>query len=258
VRAGRSAEPPATQPTRGRRAWDRRLRATFTERLELKGTAIVLAVVLWFMVSARETTEEIVGVRFAPQLDSSLALREPPRGVSALVIGRRGELMKLMANAPIIRRPIDDEVPDTLSLDLRPGDVELPPNVDARVSDVQPRRITLYFQSDLTRLVPVRPSTETPGDGPARGATVRFEPESVRVAGPRRAVARIAAVHPVRNAVPGRDSGTFLVTLDTAELGVRVRPARVMAIVSPATNGVSSAAGTLPDTPRPRADAGRP
>src|SRR3712207_5441387 len=201
---------------RGRRAWDQHLRATFTERLELKVTAVVLAVVLWFMVSARETTEEIVGVRFAPLLDSSLALRDVPRPVSALVIGRRGELMKLVGNAPIIRRPIDDEVPDTLSLDLRPSDVELPPNVDARVRDVQPRRLTLYFQSDITRLVPVRPPPDAPTDG---RTTMRFEPESVRVAGPRRSVARIAAVHPARHTMPAGDSGTFLVSLDTGTLG---------------------------------------
>src|SRR5918997_5426342 len=165
--------PTPTHGTRARRAWDRRLRATFTERLELKVTALVLAIVLWFMVSARETTEEIVGVRFAPQLDSSLALQEAPRPISALVIGRRGELLKLVANAPIIRRPIDDEVPDTVSLELRPGDVELPPNVDARVRDVQPRRITLFFQSDLTRLVPVRVPAELGPDASGRGATMR-------------------------------------------------------------------------------------
>ncbi len=246
---------PAPQGTRPRRDWDHRLRATFTERLELKVTAIVLAIVLWFMISARETTEEIGGVRFTPQLDSSLALREPPRAVSAHVIGRRGELMKLVANAPIIRRPIDDEVPDTLSLDLRPGDVELPPNVDARVRDVQPRRITLYFQSDLTRLVPVRPPPDSPLDA---GATMRFEPESVRVAGPRRSVARIAAVHPVRHTMPAGDSGTFLVSLDTTALGVRVRPSRVMAIVSPAANGTAASGGARADSARLGADSGRP
>jgi hypothetical protein len=36
----------ATKTTRARAAWNRRLRATFTERLELKVTAVVLAVVL--------------------------------------------------------------------------------------------------------------------------------------------------------------------------------------------------------------------
>jgi hypothetical protein len=224
-------------------AWDRKLRATFTERLELKITALVLAVVLWFMVSSRETTEEIVGVRFAPQLDSSLTFRESPRAVSALVIGRRGELMKLVANAPIIRRPIDDEVPDTVTLELRPADVELPPNVDARVSDVQPRRLTLLFQSDLTRLVPVRPPAEASTEAVNRGVSVRFEPESVRVTGPRRAVARIAAVYPTRLALPARDSGTYLISLDTTDLGVRVRPARVMAIMSPPANGAPASGG---------------
>jgi hypothetical protein len=247
---------PATHGHRGvRQAWDRRLRATFTERLELKVTAIVLAIVLWFMVSARETTEEIVGVRFAPQLDSSLALQEAPRAISALVIGRRGELLKLVANAPIIRRPIDDEVPDTVSIDLRPGDVELPPNVDARVRDVQPRRLTLYFFTDLTRLVPVRP----PDLGAeAAGRSIRFEPESVRVTGPRRAVARIAAVHPFRLALPARDSGTYLTPIDTGALGVRVRPTRVMAIISPPANGSAQNAGAAADSARLRADSGRP
>ena len=241
---------------RVRRAWDRRVRGALTDRLELKVSAVVLAIVLWFLVSARETTEEIVSVRFSPQLDSSLTLRESPRPISALVIGRRGELMKLVANAPVIRRPIDDEVPDTLALDLRPGDVELPPNVDARVSDVQPRRITLYFQTDLTRLVPVRPPPGAPTEGDGR--LVRFEPESVRVVGPRRAVARIAAVHPVRRAMPARDSGTYLVPIDTGELGARVRPARVMAIVSPAANGPAPAAATRADSASLRADSGRP
>jgi hypothetical protein len=251
---------PTTKAARGRAAWDRRLRATFTERLELKITALVLAIVLWFMVSARETTEEIVGVRFAPQLDSSLTLREPPRAVSALVIGRRGELMKLVANAPIIRRPIDDEVPDTVALELRPGDVELPPNVDARVRDVQPRRLTLYFQSDLSRLVPVRPPAAVSGEAATRSPLVRFEPESVRVTGPRRAVARIAAVHPMRHEFPARDSGTYLVPLDTGLLGVRVRPARVMVIVSPPapTTGIAPIGGTRAESAGLRADSGRP
>jgi hypothetical protein len=247
---------PVTSGGRGRAVWARRARSAFTERLELKATALLLAIVLWFMVSARETTEEIVGVRFAPLLDSSLALREPPRPVSALVIGRRGELLKLLSNAPAIRRPIDDEVPDTLPLELRPADVELPPNVDARVRDVQPRRITLYFQSDLTRLVPVRLPSEG-ADGATR-ATVRFEPESVRVTGPRRTVARLAAVHTMPDAIPARDSGTFLVPLDTGSLGVRVRPARVMAVLSPATNGAAPSGGTRADSVASRADPARP
>jgi hypothetical protein len=144
-----------------------------------------------------------------------------------------------------------------VALELRPGDVELPPNVDARVRDVQPRRITLYFQSDLTRLVPVRPA-DASGDAAARGTNVRFEPESVRVTGPRRAVARIAAVHPMRQAFPSRDSGTYLVPLDTSSLGVRVRPARVMAIVSTPANGIAPTGGTRGDSAGLRPDSGRP
>jgi hypothetical protein len=119
---------------------------------------------------------------------------------------------------------------------------------------VQPRRLTLYFQSDLTRLVPVRP----PPDVPLDAGTVRFEPESVRIAGPRRSVVRIAAVHPMRRAMPVADSGTFLVPLDTGELGVRVRPSRVMTIVSPPANGVSPSGGTRADSARAGTAIARP
>jgi hypothetical protein len=87
---------------------------------------------------------------------------------------------------------------------------------------------------------------------------VRFEPESVRVTGPRRAVARIAAVHPMRHAFPSRDSGTYLIPLDTTSLGVRIRPARVMAILSPATNGVAASGGTPADSAALRPESGRP
>jgi hypothetical protein len=55
--------------------WRRQLTAVFTEHLALKASAVLVAVVLWFVVAAREPTEELVSVRFAPQLDSALVIR---------------------------------------------------------------------------------------------------------------------------------------------------------------------------------------
>ena len=76
-------------------SWRRRITAAFTERLALKSAAVLLAVVLWFIVAAREPTEEVVSVRFAPKLDSALVLRDPEPIIRALVIGRANEILKL-------------------------------------------------------------------------------------------------------------------------------------------------------------------
>ena len=91
--------------------WRRHLTAAFTEHLALKASAVLVAVVLWFVVAAREPTEELVNVRFAPQLDSALVLRDPNPVIRALVIGRANEILKL-SNAPlVIRRPITSDAP---------------------------------------------------------------------------------------------------------------------------------------------------
>src|SRR6059058_1457724 len=110
----------------------RRLVAAFTERLLLKGTAILLAVVLWFVVNAKEPQIELVTVRFVPTLlDSSLVLRDAPPQFQAIVAGSPKELIKLNSAQPLIRRQVTADAPDTLVVDLRPEDVVLPAGVDA-------------------------------------------------------------------------------------------------------------------------------
>ena len=73
----------------------RKIVAAFTERLLYKAAALFLALVLWLSVSFEEPTEQIVAVRFAPQLDSSVVLAGPRPQFSALVIGRAREVFKL-------------------------------------------------------------------------------------------------------------------------------------------------------------------
>ena len=46
--------------------WRRRLAEAFTQRLALKGTALLLAIVLWFIVTAKEPNQDLVEVQFAP------------------------------------------------------------------------------------------------------------------------------------------------------------------------------------------------
>src|SRR5215470_4388273 len=104
----------------------RRVTAAFTQQLGLKGMAVLVAVVLWFVVNAKEPQVALVPVRFTPQLDSSLVLRDPLPELQAIVAGSPKELIKLTSSPPSIHRPVGADAPDTVVVDLRPDDVTLP------------------------------------------------------------------------------------------------------------------------------------
>lgn len=225
--------PRPSQPNqRVRTPLTRRIVAAFTERLQLKAAALFFALVLWFVVSATEPSEQLVPVRFNPLLDSTLTLVEAPPQVQALVIGRTRELLKLYASPPTLRRLVDADVPDTVTIELRPTDVDLPAGVQAIVRDVQPRNITLRFATSASRTLPVRSALTVVADTGIRiTGGLRLEPDSVRVTGDRRSVAQLNAVSTIAAQLRVRDSSAVIVALDTAGLGVAVRPAQVRASV---------------------------
>ena len=212
-------------------SFHRRLVGALTERLVLKLTALFLAIVLWFVVEKKEPQIELIAVRFQPiLLDSSLVLRDPLPQFQAIVAGAPKELIRLTSNLPVIRRRITADAPDTLVLDLHRGDVILPDGVDAVVRDVQPRSVTLRFEPTRSREVRIDPSgieiVASPGSGPIRPI---FNPETVRLSGPRHIVVKIQSVRTVKTAIPYPDSLTHLVDIDTAGLGpgVRATPTQV-------------------------------
>jgi YbbR domain-containing protein len=223
--------PPALRP---QSALQRRLRAAFTVRLGLKATAVFIAVVLWFVINAKEPQLQLVPVRFTPVLDSSLVLRDPVPPLQAIVAGSPKELIKLTSNVPRIHRQITADSPDTLVIDLRPDDVTLPDGVDAVVRDVQPRSVTLRFESMSSRKVPVRSAVDVATVGNPGPVVLRFDPESVQVTGPRHILASISSVRTVRTIISFPDSLPHLIDIDTVGLNpaVRVRPAQVKAQLS--------------------------
>ncbi|MEO7769619.1 MAG: hypothetical protein ABIX19_01230 [Gemmatimonadaceae bacterium] len=201
-----------------------------TERLGLKATALLIAVLLWLVVSARAPVEEYVQVRVMPTLDSSLVLLEEPPQLKALVTGRAVDIVKLRADPPAVHRIVDADVPDTLILDVAASDVRIPPDLadHVHVLDVQPRTVSLRFGTKATKRVPVvadagRIVLRAPGYD--KYAFVS-EPGSVRITGPRQLVRRIASVRPYSLSITSVDSASFA-DLDTTGLGVRVVPTRV-------------------------------
>jgi YbbR domain-containing protein len=223
-----------TPALRPQSALQRRLRAAFTVRLGLKATAVFIAVVLWFVINAKEPQLQLVPVRFTPVLDSSLVLRDPVPPLQAIVAGSPKELIKLTSNVPRIHRQITADSPDTLVIDLRPDDVTLPDGVDAVVRDVQPRSVTLRFESMSSRKVPVRSAVDVATVGNPGPVVLRFDPESVQVTGPRHILTTISSVRTVRTVISFPDSLPHLIDIDTVGLNpaVRVRPAQVKAQLS--------------------------
>lgn len=224
--------------------WRRRLAEAFTQRLALKGTALLLAIVLWFIVTAKEPNQDLVEVQFAPQLDSSLVLKDPPPQIHALVVGTPQELLKLFAHPLVIKRQIAANSPDTVVVDLSTSDVELPAGIDAIVRGIEPRSVTLRFESTSSRIVPVHSAVQVVADSlhPSPPVAVRLDPERVEVSGPRQRVLGVQYVATVRVAIPATDSLPHLVDIDTTRLGLRVRPSQVKVHLVPSTATTTSAA----------------
>lgn len=234
---GPPAERPSGSPQR-RASWLGV--GVFSQHFGLKSTAVFLSVVLWFVVNAKEPEIELIPVRFTPVLDSSLVLRDPLPQVQAIVAGAPRELLKLNAALPAIRRDIAADAPDTLVIDLRPEDVLLPAGVDAVVREVEPRSITLRFESTWSRRVAVRSAIDiSTAEGNGNGVVATLDPTVVEITGPRHVVARIGFVKTIKATIPFPDSLPHLVDIDTASLGpgVRVRPAQVRVSLSRPTSG---------------------
>jgi hypothetical protein len=225
---------PSRPPRSPVRPW---IVAAFTENLALKASAVLLAMVLWFVVSAREPTEEVVDVRFVPVLDSSLVLRDPPPTIRALVIGRASDILKLSTDPLVIRRQVTGDVPDTLVVSLRTTDVDVPEGAEVIVRDIEPRAITLHFEASASRMVPVRSALYLGRSGarsmPLTGVILHIDPESVSVSGPRRMVLALNFVKTTGDTIAPGDTLPHLVDIDTIGLGLQVRPPQVKATVVP-------------------------
>ena len=201
----------------------------------MKATALFLSIVLWMVVAGEEPSQEAVDVNLELVLDSSLVLTSVRPPIRAQVIGSTRELYKLFSRRPSVRRSFSGDVADSVLVMLTPGDVQLPPGVDARVSAVEPQTFTLRFDSLLQRRMPVRSALRlTNAAGRVLLYEPRFEPESVTVTGQRRVVQELESISTVRRTIGVRDTMISVdVLLDTLRLGIHVVPARVRARVPP-------------------------
>jgi hypothetical protein len=172
--------------------WRRRLRAGFTERLGLKGTALLIALVLWVIVSLREPTEDVLPVRLVPLLPADVALDGPAPVVRVLVRGMGRDILKLHQSVPVLRRRVPSTDATALTLELSPRDVSLPPGIEATVEEVQPSAVLLHLRR-LPRAAPVVRDTVDAAEARSEAGAreVPALPDTVR----RDSSARPAAAH---------------------------------------------------------------
>jgi hypothetical protein len=218
--------PDAETRSSRRKALTKSFVARAAENLWLKATSVGLAFLLWYVIMQKEPTAKSIPVTLNLELDSSMALRGDHAEIYAVVQGTPADLARL--EGATITRSINADAPDTLIVSLSRNDVLLPPNAgDARVTDIRPRSLRLEFVPTLTRRVPVRSMVRIIGTDSILQPEVRLDPERVEITGPRLSVSQVAFVRTDTTAIFATDSLPHQVALDTAGLGVTVRPAQV-------------------------------
>lgn len=199
--------------------------------LGTKIAAVVLALLIWLLVSGEQTVERVLSVPLVfIDFPATLELigEAPPvvdvrvRGSSSAIAGlTEGELAALL--------DVASARPGQRLFHLTESDVRAPFGIE--VIQVTPSSIELTFEEQMQRLVPVAPRLE---GTPAAGFVVTEstpEPAMVTVLGPRRALERVfeATTEPV--SVDGAsETFTDTVNVGVSEPSVRLPQARTVAV----------------------------
>ncbi|HXV86386.1 MAG TPA: hypothetical protein VD793_06790, partial [Gemmatimonadales bacterium] len=84
----------------------------------VKLTALILAVLLWAALKAREPATQLVNVELVVEPPAGQTLMEPVPQVRALYTGPARELLKLLEFPPMITKILPDSARGGITLDL--------------------------------------------------------------------------------------------------------------------------------------------
>lgn len=204
-----------------------------TSNWKLKLLAFALAVLLWIVVSAEETTSNWIPLPLEVQMaDPEYRLVEgsvPPE-VEVRFVGAGRELWDLLIRRPpvVLRVTSVEETEQSFRLD--PDMAQVPRRLAVDPQDVRPSAVRLQFIPLDSRTVPVRVRIgEGLGVGWTLVDTLQVQPQRVRISGPRAEVERIASI-PTRAITLSPDDTAFtaIVPLDTTQFrGLRLSATRV-------------------------------
>jgi len=199
----------------------------------IKLMALVLAVVLWAVVTAEETTTQLVPVVLeidAPE-GRTMAGDLPP--VQARFRGTLRELLKLYENPPIIHKDVPATAGASRSILLSTADLRLVEDAAVDALEVLPESVTVELDDIHTKEVPVVSRVDFRTDpgfevfGPAQ-----VLPRMVTLKGPEVLVSPLQTAATIRIERSGlREPTEYTVDIDTSGFGlVSVEPAAVRVI----------------------------
>lgn len=121
----------------------------------------MLAVLLWFNVTAGERRDEQVRTRLEFEVaDSMWVPIQLPAEVTTIFQGRRSDVARLLLEAPRIRYVVDSVSSPTMQVSLRPDMVSYDRGLSVRATDVRPSTVELRFERRVTREIEVEPVIE--------------------------------------------------------------------------------------------------
>jgi YbbR domain-containing protein len=206
--------------------------------LALKVVSVVLAALLWLIVSGEQTVERVLRIPLEfTNIPAQLELvGEPPTVVDVRVRGSSGALGRLAAGDLAAVLDVRTPRPGQRLYHLTGDEVRAPFGVD--VVQVAPSSITLFFEPSQAKSVPVLPVLEgQPAEGFAVGK-VTSDPIRVDVVGPASALKALSSAVTEAISVEGATANvTESVTVGLADSTVRLKgpqTARVTVSIVPA------------------------
>jgi YbbR domain-containing protein len=214
------------------------MRLPGTRHIGLKFISIVLAALLWLLVSGERTVERAVRIPLELEnLPEELEVVGVPEAVDVRVRGSSGVLARVAPGDLVAVVDVGSARAGQRLFHLVNADVRAPFGID--VVQVSPSNLSMMFEPSASRTVPVRPDVE--GD-PAPGFLVNgvtTVPPTVEVIGPATAVSNVteAITEPV--SVEGASAPvTEVVTVGVPDPSVRLKtPQSARITVSIAARG---------------------
>lgn len=206
------------------------------KNLGLKVVSLLLAFVLWFIVSAprrervreRIVTAPVSVVGLSPEF---LITTDIPGSVAVRVVGRQNDLRALAPTS--LEVPVDmawAQQPGEVEITLRPQVINVPPEIEVR--SIDPNKIRFRIERLRQGTVPIRPFlVGSPPEGYLVGQATA-SPEVALVSGPASQIRQLSEVATERIIMTGR-TGTFVQNVAVLSDSPLVR------VISPLTTQVT-------------------
>jgi len=196
----------------------------------IKLTALVLAIVLWAVVTAEETTTQLVPVTLIVQPPEGRTVIEDLPAVQARYRGTLRELLKLYEHPPVIIKDVPATTGTSRGIQLSPNDLQGVDDVDVAALEVLPDSIIVVLDDILRKPVPVVSRVELrPEFGHEVFGNVRISPSTVIIQGPEVLVTPFQSARTVEFQRSGlTEPVDYTILIDTSGFGlVTVEPPQV-------------------------------